>query len=256
MNRDSPPRQSHLNPHPVLDRYYSNEAQRPAFVQGLFDTTAGHYDHVNGLMSLGSGRWYRRRTLAQAGLRSGMTVLDVATGTGLVAREALALGSEVVGLDLSMGMLHQARHQLTLPLVQGTAEQLPFAGDQFDFLTMGYALRHARDLNELFAEFYRVLAAPGTVLILEITRPTNPWGRRLLGLYLDRWVPLVGRWTTGQRHAATLMHYYWDTIDHCVAPGVITAALARAGFEGVQCQVQLGIFRAYQGLKGPGMPGV
>src|SRR5688572_32581148 len=98
-----------------------------------------------------------------------MKVLDVATGTGLVAREALAIvGAQgsVTGLDPSAGMLEQAR-TLAFSIVRGHGERLPFGPASFDFVSMGYALRHVSDLPALFGEMKRVLRPGGTACVLE-----------------------------------------------------------------------------------------
>ena len=241
-----------LEPHPALPDYYPDLAQRPAFVRGLFDRTAGYYDRVNHLFSFGSGSWYRRRALEQAGLRPGMTVLDVAIGTGLVARQALAITGDpqsVVGLDVSAGMLAEVGRLLKIPLLQGLMEQLPVANARFDFVSMGYALRHVADLNTTFREFHRVLRPGGTLLILEIARPAQPFKRALLKFYMGRLIPLLSRLTTGNRDMQTLMRYYWDTIEHCVPPETILDAIRTAGFAEAGCNVELGLFRAYFGRK-------
>ena len=241
-----------LEPHPALPDYYPDLAQRPAFVRGLFDRTAGYYDRVNHLFSFGSGSWYRRRALEQAGLRPGMTVLDVAIGTGLVARQALAITGDpqsVVGLDVSAGMLAEVGRLLKIPLLQGLMEQLPVADARFDFVSMGYALRHVADLNATFREFHRVLRPGGTLLILEIARPAQPFKRALLKFYMGRLIPLLSRLTTGNRDMQTLMRYYWDTIEHCVPPETILDAIRTAGFAEAGCNVELGLFRAYFGRK-------
>lgn len=241
-----------LEPHPALPDYYPDLAQRPAFVRGLFDRTAGYYDRVNHLFSFGSGSWYRRRALEQAGLRPGMTVLDVAIGTGLVARQALAITGDpqsVVGLDVSAGMLAEVGQLLKIPLLQGLMEQLPVADARFDFVSMGYALRHVADLNATFREFHRVLRPGGTLLILEIARPAQPFKRALLKFYMGRLIPLLSRLTTGNRDMQTLMRYYWDTIEHCVPPETILDAIRTAGFAEAGCNVELGLFRAYFGRK-------
>lgn len=242
-----------LEPHPVLPDYYPDLAQRPAFVRGLFDRTARYYDRVNRLLSLGSGSWYRRRALQRAGLRPGMTVLDVAIGTGLVARQALAITGDpqaVVGLDVSAGMLAETRRLLPIPLVQGLMEQLPVADESVDFVSMGYALRHVADLNATFREFYRVLRPGGVLLILEIARPATPFKRAVLKFYLGRLIPLLGRLTTGRRDMQTLMRYYWDTIDNCVPPEAIIQAIRDAGFAEAGCDVEFDLFRAYFGRGG------
>ena len=101
----------------------------------------------------------------------------MAIGTGLVAREAAAiLGGTggVVGLDLSEGMLAEARRSLGVTLVQARAEALPFADASFDFVSMGYALRHVADLARLFAEYRRVLRPGGRLLVLEIAPAGEP----------------------------------------------------------------------------------
>ncbi len=241
-----------LEPHPALPDYYPDLAQRPAFVRGLFDRTAGYYDRVNRLFSFGSGSWYRRRVLEQAGLRPGMTVLDVAIGTGLVARQALAITGDsqsVVGLDVSTGMLAEVSRLLKIPLIQSLMEQLPVADTRFDFVSMGYALRHVADLNATFREFHRVLRPGGTLLILEIARPAQPFKRALFKCYMGWLIPLLSRLTTGNRDMQTLMRYYWDTIEHCVPPETILEALRAAGFAEAGCNVELGLFRAYFGRK-------
>ena len=241
-----------LEPHPALPDYYPDLAQRPAFVRGLFDRTAGYYDRVNHLFSFGSGSWYRRRALEQAGLCPGMTVLDVAIGTGLVARQALAITGDpqsVTGLDVSAGMLAEVGRLLKIPLLQGLMEQLPVADARFDFVSMGYALRHVADLNTTFREFHRVLRPGGTLLILEIARPAQPFKRALLKFYMGRLIPLLSRLTTGNREMQTLMRYYWDTIEHCVPPETILDAIRGAGFAEAGCNVELGLFRAYFGRK-------
>jgi demethylmenaquinone methyltransferase/2-methoxy-6-polyprenyl-1,4-benzoquinol methylase len=104
----------------------------------------------------------------------------------------------------------------------------------FDFLCMGYALRHVEDLRQLFGEFRRVLRPHGRVLILEITRPANPVALRLMRFYMQRLLPCVG-WLRGRnRSTAKLMQYYWATIAECVPPAVIVAALEASGFRNVQ----------------------
>jgi demethylmenaquinone methyltransferase/2-methoxy-6-polyprenyl-1,4-benzoquinol methylase len=239
-------------PHPVLKTYYRRDDERQPFVTALFDTAARHYDRVCAMGSLGSGQWHRRRVLRWAGLRPGMRLLDVATGTGLVARSAHAtLGGPgaVVGLDPSAGMLRQARESLAIPLVQGTAEALPFVADRFDMVTIGYALRHVADLEVTFGEFLRVLKPGGRVLILEIARPHSWIGRQLLRLYVQRILPRVTRLGTGSPEAALLVRYYWDTIAGCVPPQTILDVLRRSGFVDVERRVLAGMLSEYVASK-------
>lgn len=118
-----------LQPHPTLRAYYRNEGERRQVLDDLFDRTASHYDRITQFMSFGSGAWHRRQALLRAGLAPSMMVLDVAVGTGAVAREALGIVKpmgRVVGVDPSTGMLAEARRLTRIPLVQGLAEHLPF----------------------------------------------------------------------------------------------------------------------------------
>jgi len=239
-----------LAPHPTIEGHYREAAKRQEYVDSLFDHAAPHYDWICQVMSFGSGALYRRQALQRLGVRPGMAVLDVATGTGLVAREAVALagGSGVIGLDPSRGMLDEARRTVAAPLVQARGEGLPFADARFDALSMGYALRHVSDLFAAFREYHRVLRPGGRVLILEISRPASRLGLALARLYLKRLVPLVTRMGTGSADAQRLMDYYWDTIEHCVPPEAILDAMRRSGFEATR-RVQGGLLSEYVGVK-------
>jgi demethylmenaquinone methyltransferase / 2-methoxy-6-polyprenyl-1,4-benzoquinol methylase len=239
-------------PHPVLKKYYESESERRPFVSALFDNAAEHYDWVCGLGSLGSGRFYRRWVLLQSGLRVGMKFLDIATGTGMIARGATGILHEpgaVVGLDPSGGMLRQARKALAIPLVQGTVEELPFANGHFDFLCMGYALRHVADLGVAFRECLRVLKPGGHVLILEITPPRSPVGQRFFRVYFEKVLPRITRISTGSATAELLMKYHWDTIAHCVPPAMILGVLKSSGFIDIERRVRGGLLSEYVGLK-------
>lgn len=239
-------------PHPTLRDYYSADEDRQAFVTALFDGAARHYDRVCGLMSLGSGSWYRRRALERVGLRPGMRVLDVATGTGLVARAAahiLGNPQAVIGVDPSAGMLREAKRTLASPVVQGRIEELPFAPGRFDVLSIGYALRHAADLEVAFRECQRVLKPGGRLLVLEISRARTRGPRALLRFYLTWVLPLLMRLRTRDRHAQVLTRYYWDTIESCVPPETVMDVLRQSGFSDVHRTVLGGVLSEYTAVK-------
>jgi demethylmenaquinone methyltransferase/2-methoxy-6-polyprenyl-1,4-benzoquinol methylase len=239
-------------PHPALKEYYASDRDRRAFVTTLFDGAAGHYDRVCDLMSFGSGRWYRLRALQRAGLTPGMKLLDVATGTGLVARAATRILSErgaITGLDPSAGMLREARKVHSGPLVQGQMEELPFRAEHFDFLAIGYALRHAAALDVTFRECLRVLKPGGRLLVLEISRAPSSGTRGVMRFYFTQVLPLIMRLSTRNRHAHILMRYYWDTIATCVSPDAILESLRLSGFVGVRRHVLGGFLSEYVGIK-------
>ncbi|MDB5358368.1 MAG: demethylmenaquinone methyltransferase [Phycisphaerales bacterium] len=239
-------------PHPPLPRYYGDERQRRLFVRGIFDSTACDYDRVERAMALGTGPWYRRQALARAGLRAGMNVLDVAVGTGLVAREAVTLAGDsrlVLGVDPSAGMLAETCRQLSIRVVRAMGEQLPLRDGAFDFLSMGYAMRHLSDLSVTFREFHRVLKPGGAACLLEITRPQGKLPTALLRMYMRRLVPLISRLTARTAQSPLLWQYYWDTIEACVSPASVMAAMRDAGFVDVRRRVELGVFSEYTGRK-------
>ena len=240
-------------PLPAETRYWTRADDRQRVVNALFDRSAEHYDRACGILSFGSGQGYRREALDRAGLRPGMHVLDVGTGTGLLAREIVhLLGSSdgVVGLDPSWKMMAAGRRELNLRFVQGLGERLPFPDAHFDFVTMGYALRHVPDLDDTFEEYHRVLKPSGRLLLLEITRPASTLGLALARIYFGTIVPLVTRIGTGSATAAQLMRFYWETIAQCVPPETVLASLERAGFAARHRAVVHGIFSEYTATRG------
>jgi demethylmenaquinone methyltransferase/2-methoxy-6-polyprenyl-1,4-benzoquinol methylase len=236
------------SPLPAESRYWARPEDRQNAVNALFDRSASHYDRACDIMAFGSGQRYRRDALERAGLRSGMRVLDVGTGTGLLAREIvqmLGAGGRVVGLDPSWQMMAEARRHPGIRLVQGVGERLPFADNQFDFVTMGYALRHVPDLDQTFGEYRRVLKPGGRILLLEITRPASTIGLALARAYFGAVVPALTWLGTGSGNAAKLMRFYWETIANCVSPETVIEAMRRAGLEAPGRMVMYGIFSEY-----------
>ncbi len=237
-----------MRPHPLLTRYYADEAQRRKQVGFWFDKAAPDYDWINQAMSFGSGAGYRKQALLRSGLAPGMSALDAGSGTGVVAAQALEIvgpRGTVVALDPSLGMLGQALKRGVRIRVRGVAEAIPFASGRFDFLSMGYALRHVPDLVDTFREYRRVLKPGGRLLILELTPPSSRLAFRLLKLYLGTLVPLMARLGSGGQNSRELMEYYWDTIEMCVPPRVILDGLEAAGFTEAGRYVDNGILSEY-----------
>ena len=241
-----------MPPHGPLRVYYPPQ-EKSGFVRRVFDHAAADYDRVERIMALGTGSRYRRQALLRAGLAAGMRVLDVAAGTGMVAREAVAIvgsGGRVVGLDPSRGMLAELTARIPIPVVLATGERLPLADESFDFLSMGYALRHLSDLTGALREFHRVLRPGGIICLLEITAPRRRAPRTLLRCYLQGLAPCLTRLSARHADSHLLWRYYWDTIDACIPPPRVLEAIEHAGFTHVARNVELGIFSEYTGREG------
>jgi demethylmenaquinone methyltransferase/2-methoxy-6-polyprenyl-1,4-benzoquinol methylase len=262
MNPKANPREEHssvplrfvpLAPHPPLRRYYGDVERRQGFLNNLFNRTAYQYRNIDKATGFGSGMWYRRKALLQAGLRDGMHVLDVACGPALVAqcaREIVGATGSVVGLDPSLGMLREAQKGPCQALVIGLGERLPFPDASFDFLSMGYALRHVSDLRAAFAEYRRVLKPGGVVLLLEISRPRSPLLQSLSRFYVKTVLGVAFTASTGNADMKTLMEYWWDTTETCVRPETILDALKEAGFSDCsQVQWFNGLLQDYRAVR-------
>jgi demethylmenaquinone methyltransferase/2-methoxy-6-polyprenyl-1,4-benzoquinol methylase len=236
----------------LVNGYYGDPAARRVSVRSLFNRLAQYYDGVNMVFSLGSGAWYRRFCLRNAGVRPGLRIVDVAVGTGLLAREAVALTgdpSTIIGVDISEAMLAIAQKNLGIMLVQAAGEMLPLAADSADMVTMGYALRHIADLTAVLAEALRVLRPGGTLVLLEVSAPHHRLGRALAWLLIGGVMPLFSLLTTRDRRAHSLMRYHWATIVKYMPPEVITDVLKESGFQDVSCATELGLFHCHTARK-------
>jgi demethylmenaquinone methyltransferase/2-methoxy-6-polyprenyl-1,4-benzoquinol methylase len=238
-------------PHSPLTAHYRAADEKQTFLRRIFDDAAPHYESIARLGFFGSGQWYRRDALRRAGLRPGMRVLDVASGTGPTARAIRDIvGDEalITCVEPSAGMMAESRKQLGCEHIQATAEAMPVSDAAYDFLTMGFALRHVDDLEGAFAEYRRVLKPGGKALILELTLPESRVARFFLKLYFKYTLPLIIRVVSGKR-AAEMMWYYWDTMEHVVSPETVVQALKRAGFANVERRTSIGLFSEYEAMR-------
>jgi demethylmenaquinone methyltransferase / 2-methoxy-6-polyprenyl-1,4-benzoquinol methylase len=163
--------------------------------RALFAPLGPTYDRYAALLSFGQDPRWRRFLVSRIEAGSRDTVLDVATGTGAVARELLAQkGCTVVGLDQSPEMLAEARRRLpaSVRLIEGRAEGLPFPGAAFDGLTFTYLLRYVEDPGAVLRELARVVRPGGTIAGLEFAVPRGVW-RPVWELYVRVGLPTAGR---------------------------------------------------------------
>ncbi len=171
----------------------SAEHTRARQAQELFAPLGPRYDRMGALLSFGQDpRW--RRFMVDRLPRDGGQVLDVATGTGLVAERLLGRGFRVTGLDQSPGMLAHARARFggRVELVEGSADELPFPDGSFDHLTFTYLLRYVDDPGATLVELSRVVSPGGTVAMVEFGLPRGLW-RPPWDVWVGAGLPLAGR---------------------------------------------------------------
>jgi demethylmenaquinone methyltransferase / 2-methoxy-6-polyprenyl-1,4-benzoquinol methylase len=198
-------------------------AERKRETLELFAPLPRHYDRVAAVLSFGQDPRWRHAMVAAVGASAHEQVLDVATGTGLVAQELVrCYGCKVLGLDQSPQMLAGAQARLTgdarlaerVSLVRGEAEHLPFGEAEFDHLTFTYLLRYVDDPGATMMELARVVKPGGRIASLEFAVPGNPVWRRLWRFYTRLGLPALGRivsreWAhTGRFLAGSIPDFY------------------------------------------------
>lgn len=189
----------------------------------LFAPLSRHYDKVGAALSFGQDPRWRRAMVEAVQADPGERVLDVATGTGLVAQALVRRwGCQVVGVDQSPQMLDRARRRIgndsalghRVALVQGEAEELPFADGEFDHLTFTYLLRYVEDPAATMRELARVVKPGGRIASLEFGIPTSRSLRALWSVYTRFGLPGLGRlvsaeWAyTGRFLARSIPDFY------------------------------------------------
>ena len=168
-------------------------SERRSHARTLFAPLGPTYDRVGAALSFGQDPLWRRFLVSRLPADGGH-VLDVATGTGLVAAQLVARGFRVTGLDQSPEMLALARRRFggRVELVEGSADELPFADASFDHLTFTYLLRYVDDPAATMRELARVVRGGGTIAMLEFGVPHGVW-RPLWDAWVGVGLPLAGR---------------------------------------------------------------
>lgn len=229
-------------------------AQKAGKVAQVFDSVASRYDVMNDLMSGGLHRAWKAFTVRHASLRPGQKVLDIAGGTGDLARAlAKRVGpeGEVWLTDINGSMLGVGRDRLLdagrmLPVAQCDAEALPFPSNRFDLVTVAFGLRNMTRKETALREMHRVLAPGGRLFVLEFSQVWKPLAPAY-DLYSFKVLPWLGRQVAGD---ADSYRYLAESIRLHPDPPTLAGMMTRAGF----CRVRwhsltLGVVALHEGVK-------
>jgi demethylmenaquinone methyltransferase/2-methoxy-6-polyprenyl-1,4-benzoquinol methylase len=211
-----------------------------ARIAGMFDAIAGRYDLLNHLLSAGIDRSWRRQAIRSLQLTGRETVLDLCTGTGDLAIEALraaAPARRVLGVDFAGEMLRVGQAKIRqrhlddrLALARGDATRVPVAASVVDAVTVAFGIRNVEDTEAACHEMARVLKPRGRLAILEFAIPTMPVVRPLYLWYFRRALPLIGRLVS--RHDAAY-EYLPASVGAFATPDEFVTILRHSGFQEV-----------------------
>lgn len=230
------------------------EDEKARRVAGVFDSVAGRYDLMNDLMSLGQHRLWKRFTVEQSMVRTGERVLDVAGGTGDLARhfaKRVGPGGMVVLSDINRSMLGIGRDRLldegrVLPAAQCDAERLPFGSNSFDCVSVAFGLRNMTHKDAALAEMHRVLKPGGRLLVLEFSRVWKPLAP-LYDAYSFQVLPRLGQAVAGDGES---YRYLAESIRVHPDQATLKAMMESAGFDRVDYfNLAAGIVALHRGVK-------
>lgn len=226
--------------------------EKPAYVNQMFAQIAPTYDRMNRLMSLGMDQSWRRTLIRQCELPPGGRLLDVGTGTGDIAYEAMDMHPSVqaYGADFTYEMMAAGAGKVPdqwLPFAQADTFALPYADNTFDAVVSGFLLRNVVDRVAAFREQARVTKPGGRVLCLETAPPSNTVLGPLFQFYFFRMVPLLGTLISGHGNAYAYLPH--STVDF-PAPPVLKRKMEQAGLRHVHFQeYMMGTVAIHVGIK-------
>ncbi len=221
----------------------------------MFDTISGNYDFLNHFLSFGIDIGWRKKAIQLLKQDNPKLILDVATGTGDFAIQALKLNPEkVIGVDISEGMLDVGRKKMinrgydkVIELRSGDSENLPFEENKFDAIIVAFGVRNFEDLQKGLAEMLRVLKPGGRVVVLEFSKPTVWYFKPLYHFYFKFVTPAIGKAFSKDSEAYS---YLPESVKAFPDGKDFTNILDQLGYKNTSCRpLTFGISSLYSGTK-------
>ena len=240
-----------MNVLPYKDKNTSKKEQ----IAAMFNSISGKYDFLNHFLSLGIDILWRKRAVRLLKKHQPKLILDIATGTGDFAIEALSLNPEkIIGVDISEGMLSVGREKLIkknltdkIELISGDSEFLPFEDNLFDAVIVSFGVRNFENLEKGLSDMLRVLKPGGKVVILEFSKPKSFPFKQIYQFYFQWILPKIGK-LISKNHAAYT--YLPDSVEAFPDGDDFLNILKKIGFQKNQCTpLTLGISSIYSGSK-------
>jgi demethylmenaquinone methyltransferase / 2-methoxy-6-polyprenyl-1,4-benzoquinol methylase len=235
--------------------YQEDQSGKKEQVARMFDNISQRYDFLNHLLSLGIDKGWRRKAIELLQAIKPEIILDVATGTGDFAIQALDLKPrKVVGIDISEGMLEMGRKKIerlrltgVIDLKKGDSENLSFEDNKFDAVTVAFGVRNFENLEKGLREILRVMKPGGMLVVLEFSRPAKFPFRQIYNFYFKGILPKIGRLISKDKSAYT---YLPASVEAFPDGEAFENILRTVGFKDTACRpVTFGISSIYTARK-------
>ena len=236
--------------------YSNSQSTKKEQVADMFNNISGTYDFLNHFMSLGIDVIWRKKAIRELVNNKPLYILDVATGTGDLAFEALRIlkPRKIIGVDISKGMLEIARQKIqkrnlteVFEVRLGDSEKLLFDDNTFDAITVAYGVRNFEDLDKGLNDMFRVLKPGGKIVILEFSKPKVFPVKQGYNFYFKYITPTIGRLFSKDASAYT---YLPESVANFPDGDEFTGRMLQAGFRDTKSRpLAFGICSIYTGVK-------
>lgn len=235
--------------------YKEKDGTKREQVAEMFDNISGNYDFLNHFLSAGVDVYWRKRAVKLLRKAQPKVILDIATGTGDFAIEAMSLQPDkIVGVDISEGMLNVGREKIkrkgfsdAITLKKGDSENLDFEDNYFDAVIVSFGVRNFENLSKGLVEMNRVLKRDGSCVIVEFSKPKFFPFKQLYNFYFSSILPLIGKFVSKDKSAYT---YLPESVKHFPDGADFLKILQSAGFKNTKCiPLTFGICSIYTAQK-------